>query len=65
MKYKLNMSYEMYNILKRIAHKKNVAVSELFRRAVQWVVLERELENTGGEILIDKGYGERVRVLPY
>ena len=62
--YKLNMAPEVYSALKQIADDDNIAIADVMRRGIKWVLLEEELDSTGGSIYIKKGADEEtIRVV--
>ena len=64
--YKLTMHVDVYELLKLIADKHYINVSDVLRRGIKWVLLEAELEEIGGQILVKKEEGETlVQILPY
>jgi len=50
--YKLNMDPKLYAELKKIADDRDVTVASLLRRGIKWVLLEDELEDADGAILV-------------
>jgi len=50
--YKLNMDPKLYAELKKIADERDVTVAALLRRGIKWVLLEDELEEAGGGIIV-------------
>jgi len=62
--YKLNMAPEVYGALKQIADDDNISIADVMRRGIKWVLLEEELDDTGGSIYIKKGADEEtIRVV--
>lgn len=52
--YKLNLPPDVYEVLRELADDEGITVAQLLRRGIKWVLLEEELQETGGRILIER-----------
>jgi len=55
--YKLNLPEALYQELQDIAEKEGVTLADLIRRGIKWGLLEHEIAENEGRILIEREKG--------